>query len=153
MSDGAFKGWVPEAYLDEVCPPPRATPDDWMVVGTDVRLAGFDEHDAATVVIVEGQTVVFHGLTDFDDVRVTWRSWGDYTIHDAIAPGASCFCLGGDPDMFGATIGELIEVYEDCDPVPDVTFGVRSYDWCDGTPFVLRGGTFVTPAAAKAGRH
>ena len=137
---GTFKGWVPECYLDEVAPEPRATPSVWLAPGDVMRLAGFDSDDEPGAVVAEGETMTFVSLTHFGTCRVEWNGGRDFVARDPIPAGATIFMLVGDTDTISTSVADLCGSLVDEDPGE---LDVLAYHWCDGTAFVMRGGAFV----------
>lgn len=147
---GEFKGWVPEPYLDEICPTPRLTPNAWLVLGDVARLAGFDDDDPPGAVVSEGEIVTFCSLVDYGTLVVEIAKDGTLAPDsDRPSPAARGFCLPGDPETFAETIEEFAkqqaEHFVDDDDFP-VAVHVCAYTWCDGTAFVMRDGAFVEAA-------
>ncbi len=69
MSTGTDKGVIPEAFADEVCPLPRAHPDDWVVeIAGMLFLADFSEEEFCHE-LVHGEAVKFMRLHDWPTRR------------------------------------------------------------------------------------
>lgn len=74
--------WWPEAFVDEVMPPGRATPDAWLTRLSDGAhaIAGDEERELDPIRLTEGMEVAFlqqdtlgrARLTFEDDGKVTW---------------------------------------------------------------------------------
>ncbi len=147
---GRFIGWVPEAYLDEVCPPPRPTPDAWLRLGEVVCLDACDPDNggAAFPVIAEGDTIVFFSRTDYPGVRVVLEqeeAWfgGLLPVVDGLS-----LCLRGDPGSLSDTPEEILTYARGVGYAPGL-YEVDIYRWCEGQTFVLRGGVLVAAEVAR----
>lgn len=137
--------WVPEHLFDEVTPPPKPTPTDWIIglapASTVYMIAGCGEYEqeceTATTLAV-GATMDFMPFRDFGTIVVEVRPDGDGIVLDPIPAGASSFC---DPDgeCFGGDVGEVVAQFCEANGKPDetVTLRVSAYDWGTAQPFRL----------------
>lgn len=162
--------WVPEFLVDEIAPPPRDTPDAW-IVGTyhlSDRITGVVLGEAEPVGPIEkgkhlaallGEGVSFCAFRDFGTLEVTIRADGSFSADGHVEPSATHFCMPGDSDTLEFSLHRFVAAFLEGATLPHdlpeiVT--VEQYRWdppvtlylvksADGTP------RFVGAAAAPTG--
>lgn len=150
------KRWVPERYVDEVTPPARATPTDWVMRrGSSFVLApAFDEAEPRW--LRDGEVVEFswteaHGtaqLTIADDG--TWTCTRDMPETEG---GTMLVIFDGDWETMDESIASLVENNSLNGGEPG-EHDIRFYAWSDKTTkFRFRDGAFHTLEAAAAATH
>ncbi len=116
MNDNKPEGrsWIPAAYLDEIVPPGRPDPSDWIGpedgAGAFVLYPAF-KHDASAIVVkaTPGDVVGFYWCDDHGEVLVRIERSGAFKADGAIPPEATHFWAGGDPDTLASTMEEFAE--------------------------------------------
>lgn len=134
--------WVPSEYVDEITPPPRETPSDWIVDGK--ALAGFDETDPPKP-LTEGQIVEFSWSADLGSCTITLREDGSYTTDAPVpdAPEGGTFNVydGCDADTLAFDMPSFIEALREEGPG---SYDAAFFSWSTRNhPFTFRNGRFV----------
>lgn len=103
--------WIPEAYLDEVTPPGRASPDAWIERGDDGKLwiapAWSSERTSPRLPLEEGQVVGFYWCDEFGAVRVQFKDDGTFKPLGPVEPKATHFWGVGDPGSLADSLAAM----------------------------------------------
>lgn len=143
MSEGTFRGWVPDEWMDERIPSPQLDPskfihgpagDLWLIGPAGDELDGYDEESGCVERIAPGTIVHFAGLTTWPDISVTVGENRAIIEHDPIPAGATIFITDGDPDTLSYDLPALVEAIE---AEAGDTFDVSPYDWSLQADFQL----------------
>jgi len=141
---GPFDGWVPFDYADEVTPPPRPSPSDWIEM-KDGRpfLAPIDDNDGgSTQDLTENPNVSFCVLTNFGSATLTIDDDGSWHTDRPMPHGAENVMLWADSDTSSPDMESLVEsIFEMGDAEPG-SYTVTFYTWSSGLPFVFHDGRF-----------
>lgn len=168
VDGGVDKGVMPAIYLDERTPPPRPTPDDWIVdheggpaLATGWTLTGDADFDGQPVPLDDGEIVRFERLIDYGSAMleaIQQCEDGEGT-HEIIPtrdmpPGASNVMIAGEPDSLSDGVQEIISNIG-WNP-SDYPVELHYYDWRDEPPLrfdaVARKFVPATDAEIKAKR-
>lgn len=84
-------GYVPELYCDETSPPPRDTPDAWIVTlaSGEPALDGDDEQISA---LLDGDVVEFLAVTDHGRATLRIDAAGDWQVDPLMPAEATSVC-------------------------------------------------------------
>ncbi|WP_337996190.1 hypothetical protein [Oleispirillum naphthae] len=137
------KKWVPTDYIDEVTPPGRATPDDWIVEGAG--LGGFDETDPP-MPLNEGEIVLFDWVVDLGRATVLIEEDGTYdcTVPIPVPPPGGTFhvFIPFDPDTMALDMDTFVAATFAADGPGG--YDVSFYSWsAESLPFEFRDGRFI----------
>lgn len=112
--------WLPDFLLDEVCPPPKARPENWLTalppdeIGPTERrwmiTDTADERSDARVVM-SGDVVAFCHHRSWGILDIEIRRDGTFAAPIEIPAEANCFCECGDADSFMETIEGFARQY------------------------------------------
>lgn len=148
--------WVPECYVDEVSPPPRASASDWVMKlpGDAYALAPFDVgEDEPHRVLHDGDVVRFHWTEHFGTATLLIGEGGSWSVDCEPPEPVTHVCAIGDAETlaYGAGRGALEEfvrqwIENDAEPA---AIAVAYYTWSETpTSFEFRGGAFRQIAGA-----
>lgn len=142
MADPISSGFVPEEYMDEVTPPPRPSPDAWLLKTADGawHLAAEDdeaEGDVAGPPLADGDVVTFGRNRVWPRFTLTVTEDGHRTS-EPVDPGCTLFCVPGDPDTLSLDLSELAAILRDDAETESLVDG---YDWSDPIPFLFKVGS------------
>ncbi len=163
--------WLPDFLLDEICPPPKPRPEDWLIAlppddkgPTERRWMitdAEDERSDARVVKI-GDTVAFCLHRSWGVHEIEIQRDGTFTAPIEIPAEANCFCESGDNDSFMDTIDGFARQYAEVEWSLGVaefplTIAVHIYQWSDpveanlnldevGSPCFVFGPPCVLPA-------
>ena len=139
--------WTPEVYLDEVVPPPRATPSDWIVgrEGDRWRLADINgdddpsDPDAYRLTVAEDDVVAFCAYEDHGIHEVLVDADGGVTSNRALPVGTH-YAVPGDIDTLAETLEEFGKQF--AENVGADIVEVAIYSWSEAVPhrLVVEGG-------------
>jgi hypothetical protein len=143
--------WIPADYLDEVMPPPTASPDDWIYrVPGDVYALKPGDYlaDAAPPrILCDGDIVEFEWTEDFGAAVFCIDEAGNWSVDRQPPPETTHVCECGDPDTLayghhGAeALAEFAEQFRG--EVPDETT-IHYYTWSESpTKFRFQAGKFT----------
>lgn len=139
--------WIPSAYVDEITPPGRSTPDDWIAtrLGDVCAIASCESDRPADWAVSVGQVIGFHCRDDFEDVEIQIERDGtSRVLNGSIDSRATHFYLACDPDSLASSMEEFVKQYVANDPDHDgahaawprrETVGVSW--WSDELPHML----------------
>ena len=135
------KKWVPSNYVDEVTPPPRETPSDWLVGGN--ALADIED-DEPPHPLADGQIVRFDWVEDLGRSTIIIREDGSYDAEvPPVIPEGGTFHVydGCDPETLAFDMPSFIESLREEGPGRyDAVF--YSWSW-RGVPFRFHAGKFA----------
>ena len=131
--------WMPSHLMDEVVPPPRATPTDWIIgpAGDRWLIAGWEDCDEEATA-VSRRTLAPGDILDFD-----WNEIGptfEVVIHaDGRAeltqggepPPATHYWVQYDPDTMGFGWDEFVRNYADNLIGESELVEVQAYSWSE----------------------
>lgn len=108
------EGYVPEEFCDETTPPPRETPDAWIVeIGGDFYLDASDDpnldEETERFALVNGQPYRFERLEEFGEATLTIGDDGSYSVDRDMPPGADQLYVPCDPETLSGSIAELVK--------------------------------------------
>ncbi|WP_062220543.1 hypothetical protein [Aureimonas sp. D3] len=146
---GEPTGWLPSYMADEVSPPPRKTPDDWIALrwGRSVEIAGPNEDEGDRTgrkAVTLGHTIRFNAFFDFGTIKIevapdgTWKP-ADPDLIDPAALNLNGYCEKSDGDTYATSLDDLaLNFAEVCGPLegPEPV-EVEAWHWSDETPFAL----------------
>jgi hypothetical protein len=137
------KDYVPTCFADEVTPPPRATPDDWLVHrdGKYFLTSGAAyEDEESDVAVAHGEAVPFSRLEEFPDATLTVAKGGAWTCDPPAPEGAQHVMIDDDPDSMDDSVENLVANF-----VPDPgCYVLNFYTWHDEVwSFDAEAGKFV----------
>lgn len=140
MTEG--RTWLPAYYLDEVVPPGKADPSDWIDRETEPRYFamhnGFESEAGKQKIVAAGELVEFYCCDDYGSVLVTIERSGAFQAQGPIPTEATHF-WDGDPDTLGSSMQEFADNWAammDSDE-SSATVEVRMAAWSDG-PVMFR---------------
>jgi hypothetical protein len=150
--DEPRKFWLPTDWQDESIPPPRETPDAWIVQAADgaPMLAGVYEgplgestdparHEDAPWgsprVLTDGETVHFNFTRAWGTATLTVRADGTWSVDREMPGEANCVRLEWVTESVSQTVADLVK-YSDlhADQGDQV---IEYYEWSDDIPFVF----------------
>lgn len=102
--------WVPADWIDEITPPGREHPTEWIswAVGeATVRIAWGDDEPEIFRDVAPGECVEFGWSVDHGRVTFTIRPDGTYTTSRPIPPEVNSFWQIGEPDTWGDSADEF----------------------------------------------
>lgn len=136
------KLWLPEFLFDEMSPPPRARPEDWLVAGIDRDFWITDPDDEGSATLRPGDTVGFRWFRDFGTASLTIRPDGTWTSNVPLPSEANGFAdvddvetMADTPDAFARAWAENYFAIADDDG--EVGVVVHVYQWSDPVTFRL----------------
>lgn len=105
------RAWWPEAFVDEIMPEGRSTPDAWIIWLTSGTYAveGDEANGLAPILLSEGQEVLFTWCDDLGTSRVTIGDDGIARWNPAPPAAANHFWSGDDPDTICDTTEDFSE--------------------------------------------
>lgn len=153
--------WLPSIYQDEIVPPARATPADWIIRlddGAYALAAGFPDHDSNPTRLTDGQEVEFDWTEKHGTAEFTLHEDGTWSMTRPMPTtigGAMLVAFEGDWDSMADSMALFAECAIDnhaCDREEANT--VVFYAWSD-TPhrFIFRGGILHPAEAVASAEH
>lgn len=144
--------WMPTRYQDEIVPPARATPSDWVVSlpGDAYALAKGDELDTESepTILKDGDVEMFDWTEKYGTADVTIEADGTWHL-DGDEPTASegasmCVAIAGDWDTLNFSVGALVEAeIENGFDAAESPVTLVFYSWSDQpVRHVFRAGAF-----------
>lgn len=129
-------GYVPEQYLDDICPKPRDTPNAWVMTTADGdhHLADFDPSstsDQPGVRLFDGDVQDFCLFRRWPHFTLALNEEG-YTTSTPPHPDCSYFWHPGDPDTLAMDLAELANNMREGGDHEAV---VEGFDWSDPIPY------------------
>jgi hypothetical protein len=109
--------WFPAEWVDEVCPPSKATPDAFIVKDGDGWLLGYGQGDTGVHIndadlynqpLEVGDVVSFVSCDRYDDIEATLKRDGSYQLHGALPPDHNTIIVDGDIDTLHEGFEALI---------------------------------------------
>ncbi|PPQ34747.1 hypothetical protein SAMN06265338_1403 [Rhodoblastus acidophilus] len=135
MTGATDAGVVPEIFLDEVTPPPRPTPDDWIIrkaagamIDNDPHLCGDDE-TSEDLGLQHGKVITFSRLYTYPNATLTIPQSGDWRCDPPAPEGAAYVMIEDEPETFSDSVGELVANYIDL--TPGDAYTLIFYSWVD----------------------
>lgn len=117
-------GYVPAAFFDEVSPPARPSPDDWITGQGPCHLAD-EDGDLPDAPLRDGEIVEFERLTDYGFHAV---ADADTTLVDLGLPDTiDSVWVQGDPDTLSDNLESLATLLEVPDEYP-LTVGFAHWE-------------------------
>ena len=141
------EGYIPSNLADEISPPPRETPDAWIVEkdGLFFILAlgdGEEDDDDALEPLLTGAAVKFMRLETFPDARLMLEEDGTFTVDPPAPEGAEQVMIWGETDSMDDSVQNLVENF-----MPDPgEHELQFYTWHDEV-WTFDGGKFTRGAA------
>lgn len=112
--------WFPADWVDEVCPPSRSKPDDFIVPVTGGFELGYADQQLCELhnqPLKVGDVVAFVSCDRLPDVEATLRPDGGYELHGIIDPSHNTVIVDGDIDTLHESFEALInEIRSPADP-------------------------------------
>lgn len=108
------EGVVPLCYVDEITPPPREHPNDWILkVGEQFYFATPDgfytDEETGPDPLFDGCIYGFERLESFGEATLTIKDDKSYALDREMPDGAESVYVSYDPDTLSGSIAELIE--------------------------------------------
>lgn len=159
MTTHPIRTWWPDFLLDEIMPPGKPTPAEWLeVVDGKLRFVAPAQDDGEAPAplpdISDGETIEFSWAENLGERGVTVRGDGSYTVTgDVPEDYTSCWepCA---PDTLSDTLADLAEMAAgDISPEDDeTTLTVRFDRWGDGAfrVTIADGKPVLTPVTGDA---
>ncbi|KTQ96806.1 hypothetical protein NS226_06740 [Aureimonas ureilytica] len=142
-------GWLPSYMADEVSPPPRKTPDDWIALrwGRSVEIAGPNEDQGdrtGRTAVTLGHTILFMAFFDLGTIKIevlpdgTWKA-ADPKLLDAATLKANGYCEKGDGETYATSLDDLAHNFAEVGGPLDgpELVEVEAWHWSDEIPFAL----------------
>jgi hypothetical protein len=155
--------WVPSDYIDEISPPPRATPGAWVtsLPGDAYALAPADDLDEATPrVLHDNDTVPFHWTEHFGRATLTSGADRIWSVDRPPPPETTHICALGDPETLAygrngaAALVAFIKQWIENDPDPGQRVTLTYYTWSDEpVNFLFHAGAFSEIKGAATARE
>lgn len=120
MSEG--REWYPADWVDEVCPPSKPRPEDFVLVDGSTYQLGYamgdndaldDDRDVFNQRLAIGDIVNFMSCDRFDDVEMTVRRDGTHRLHGNIPREHNWVTLQGDMDTLRDSFDEMLQAIFD----------------------------------------
>ncbi|MBR0649539.1 hypothetical protein GXW78_07700 [Roseomonas terrae] len=150
--DDPEKTWVPADWVDEITPPPRATPDAWIVLAADgaPMLAGCHDgplgdrtpeggEDTTSFgnprLLRDGDVVVFMFTRNWGTAVLTVNQDGTWSVDREMPPEATSVWIPGDHETVDGDVAALVE---NCSLQHEIgDHEIEYFEWSDGDPFVF----------------
>ncbi len=137
--------WTPGHLVDEVTPPPRATPSDWIIglapASTAYLIAGFED-DAGQPegrrTLAVGETMAFMPFQTSASCP-SRCSRTELQMFSIPSPAGATFFCDGEGYCFGSGIGEVVEQFCNANGKPEDAelLAIGAYHWGKAQPFRL----------------
>ena len=135
--------WLPADLMDEMIPPPRNSPDDWVGSlddGAPAIIAGVDDGGTAEKICLlrDGDTVKFCSMTAHGSAILTLKTERQWSVDRAMPPEAEQVCAinGWQIESLALSVEECAEALFDYDAAPG-DYELSYYTWSDGIPFTF----------------
>lgn len=108
-----MSAYVPTLYADETTPPPRNSPNDWLIAKADGFFLDKNDLDYADLdeephELEHGAAIDFMRLETFPNSTLTINEDKTWTI-DPPAPAAEAVAIWGEPESMSDSVEALIE--------------------------------------------
>ncbi|MCW2276340.1 hypothetical protein GJ654_18615 [Rhodoblastus acidophilus] len=137
--------------MDETTPPPRATPDDWIVRKGDAFMIDFvpvfcdDDEASEALALKNGERVPFGRLYTYPTATLTFGENGKWQCEPPAPNGAEQVMVEDDPETMSDSVAELVE---NADLDSDFSYTLHFYTWTDELwTFDAEAGKFTRGAA------
>lgn len=103
--------WFPADWVDEVCPPSRSAPGEFIVQvsgGFELGYADPDDAEMHNQPLKIGDVIQFITCDRLPDVEATLRSDGSYELHGTIPPSHNVVIVDGNIDTLQESFDALI---------------------------------------------
>ncbi len=152
--------WLPADYGDEVIPPCRAMPNEWIVqrpsggyalAPNNLTCLSDNETPSSGRVLADGDIILFDWREMHGNLGLTFDADGGWLLdgfEPVASPGSSMLmAIDGDWDAAAFSLDDLCTDYSRCNDGPTETVQVSFWAWSDASePFVFRSGAFVPPS-------
>ena len=104
--------WYPADWVDEVCPPARSAPGEFIVPflgGFELGYAEKQQSELHNQPLKAGDVVEFVSCDRLGDVEATLRPDGSYDLHGTIDPSHNVVIVDGDIDTLHESFDALIK--------------------------------------------
>lgn len=131
--------WVPSFYVDELPPPARSHPEDWITREEGRHILSAGRHAGYPMIpIAEGDIVRFRSLIEWGVFNITTYSNGGWSSDRPIPTEANGFVEPGEPESYAASMDEFVENWIDAYAVTEGEVGpVDVYTWSEDVYFQL----------------
>jgi hypothetical protein len=139
--------WLPSAYQDEWIPPPRETPDAWIVQHDGKpALAPCDDTADQPVhqSLAETDIVEFDCMTDYGDADLTLRESGTWSVTRDKPDGAEHVTAmnGWQSETLASSVEECARMLRDAGADP-ADYRITYYTWSGPILFQFADGKFI----------
>lgn len=113
VSNASLRRWVPSIFIDDICPKPRARPEDWISTHPNGAkwLFSDDVCEQQPVRVDIGDVVRFNWVVDHGTFEITLHPNGSWSCDDALPEGANGFMEPSDTDTYAETMDEFASNY------------------------------------------
>ena len=131
--------WWPSEMVDEVMPPGREKPEDWLhgPSGLILHVEEGDDDDAkAPVLLLEDGTIIeFVNCTKYGDAELSLRADGSWRVSSPKLRGAeqSCIMNGWQYETNADTVEETVKLLIETDAEPG-EYPISYFTWSDTIP-------------------
>lgn len=146
--DTSLRRWVPSIFIDDICPKPRARPEDWVSTHPNGAkwLFSDDATDQPPVRIDIGDIVRFNWVVDHGMFEVKIHPNGSWTCADPLPEGANGFMKPSEPDSYATSMDQFAkEALDVWSIVETETVPVHVFTWSDDLYFLLEKGEDKAP--------
>ena len=135
--------WLPADLMDEMIPPPRNSPNDWVGSlddGAAAIIAGADDGGSAEKICLlrDGDVVKFCSMTRHGSAILTLMAERQWSVDTPMPKEAEQVCAinGWQVKSLALSVEECAEALFDYDAEPG-DYELSYYTWSDGIPFVF----------------
>ncbi len=109
----SLRRWVPSIFIEDICPNPRARPEDWIATHPNGAkwLFSDDVCEQQPVRVDIGDIVRFNWVVDHGTFEITLHPNGSWSCDDALPEGANGFMEPSDTDTYAETMDEFASNY------------------------------------------
>ena len=152
MSEKA-QTWLPYDLMDEMIPPPRNSPDDWIGAlddGAPAIIAGVGHGGTAQKICIlrDGEIVKFCSMTPHGSAILTLKSERQWSVDRPMPQEAEQVCAinGWQIESLAHSVEECAETLFDYEAEPG-DYELSYHTWSDGIPFIFDAAnrTFTRP--------